>query len=157
MANTEQLIREYLPGVRHMVLSTHGEHGPLATPLDFVVREDDLAVVCFRSPTTRLHVENIRSHDARVHGAVVRQHEFGERKTEGVSFVGSAALLGAGPERTELAQLFVDRLGAGDDIEARADTGGPQFCKIDVQSWFYYGAPEGGRPQTHVLPVIGAQ
>ena len=150
MANVEQLIRASISGIRHLTLGTVGEDGaPWSTELDFVA-DDDLTL-CFRSLATRRHCQNI-ARDSRVSGTIVRQHRIVE-SVEGVSFAGRAVLLEAGVEQDQFAGLFVAQLGAGDDIVARAaEITGPQFYAIDVNTWYYYGAPEGGKPQTQVLP-----
>jgi uncharacterized protein YhbP (UPF0306 family) len=147
--NVEQRIRDYLPGIRHMTLATAGENGwPWATELDFVAGDD--LTLCFRSLVTRGHSQNI-ARDPRVAGTIVRTHEVGA-PVEGVSFVGTVALLEAGPERDEYAELFVAQLGAQPDIVERAAAGGPQFYAVDVATWSYYGAEESSRPQTYELP-----
>ncbi len=148
--NTEQLVRDHLD-VRHMTIATTGEDGPLATVLDFVVREEDLALG-FRSPATARHIANMMQDGQRVAGAITRQHEDGDTP-EGVSFSGTVALVGAGVEQDELAGLFADQRGAdADKILDQAASGGSQFYRIDVNEWRYRGAPDGGRPQTYSLP-----
>jgi uncharacterized protein YhbP (UPF0306 family) len=148
--NVEQRIRDYLPGLRHMTLATVGENGaPWATELDFVVRDD--LTICFRSLATRGHSQNI-ARDPRVAGTIVRQHEVGQ-PVEGLSFVGSAALIGAGPNQDQYAELFVSQLGASPGIVERAAAGGPQFYAVDVATWSYYSAAESSAPQTYELPM----
>ncbi len=148
--NVEQAIRDYLPGVRHLSLGTRDESGaPWVSELDFVFRDD--LTLCVRSLAARRHSQNM-ARDPRVSGTIVRQHPFVVGSVEGVSFAGSAALLGAGPEQDEFAELFVRRLGAQPNIVQRAAEEGPQFYRIDVGTWYLYGAPEGGRPQTYTVP-----
>jgi uncharacterized protein YhbP (UPF0306 family) len=152
MAVNADTIREYISGVRHMSLGTANEDGsPCVTELDFVHGPD--LTLCFRSLATRRHSRNI-SRDPRVSGTIVKQHELGEA-VEGVSFIGMAVLLGAGIEQDAYAKLFMDQLDAQPDIvERAASPDGPQFYLVDVNEWHYYGAPEGGKPQTFVLPQL---
>jgi len=135
-----------------MSLGTVNEDGsPCVTELDFV--HSQRLSLCFRSVPSRLHARNIER-DSRVSGTIVRQHEVGDA-VEGVSFIGSAVLLGAGVEQDAYAKLFVAKLDANPDIVARAaNPDGPQFYVVEVDDWHYYGAPEGGKPQTFVMPRL---
>lgn len=80
--------------------------------------------------------------------AIAHQHAIKE-PPQSATFVGRATLLGPGEDQEVFGQLFQDRLGAKQDIIARAaDPDGPQFYKITPAAWYYYGAPAGAQRQT---------
>lgn len=158
-ANLEQTIREYVRPLRHFTLGTigsgAGEFGlPRLTPLDFVMREADMAV-CFRSPADSRHGRDIAEYP-NVSGLMVHQHEVGEAPVRKVSLIGAACLLTAVEQREAFAGLFAEQLGAdADDIMDKAASGGSQFYQLFVEKWEYYGPPyrsDGqGKPRHFVL------
>ena len=153
MENTEQAVRDYLPGVIHMSLATCASNVPWVCEVHFVF-DDDLNLY-FRSLTSRRHSQEIAS-NPRVAGNIIEQHEKGQ-KPRGVYFEGVASLLENVDETHPAYKLYCQRFGTGPEIlEEAARNDGHKFYKVDVSSFYVFDSRESSPSKKYVLPWHGS-
>ena len=132
----EQIIRDYLPNIIHMSLSTSKDNKPWATEVHFAY-DDDLNLY-FRSLLSRRHSQEIAS-NPQVAGSIIVQHQLGEYP-HGVYFEGVAQRLEAGDDQNKAFELLHTRVNASEDATEEATRpDGHQFYKISVEIYYVFG------------------
>jgi uncharacterized protein YhbP (UPF0306 family) len=147
-ADLERVIREYLPRVVHLSLSTCSHRRPWIAELHFGYDAD--LNLYFRSLLDRRHSREIAANPA-IAGSIVIQHEPAESPL-GVFFEGVARLLSSVADRRVAFDCLRARVPLDDrafDESTRAD--GHWFYAISVETYNVYGALEGPARQKYEL------
>ncbi len=131
----EIAIREYIPHIVHMSLSTCIENKPWTTEVHFVY--DDTLNLYFISRPSRRHSQEIASNNS-VSGTIVTQHT-AEEKSRWVYFEGKVAMISVTGESDPLFQLFQQRLWTSLSIlEEALEENGHRFYKITVDNYYLF-------------------
>lgn len=147
----EKAIREYLPNVIHMSLSTSRDDKPWTCEVHYAYDEMLSHIYFFSRKSTR-HCEDITMNPF-VSGSIVRQHEASD-KPRGVYFEGSANLLSNVTENDPAYQVYSGRFNGGPELfEEAAKSDGHQFYEITVSDWYMFDAVESSPSQKYHLSV----
>jgi uncharacterized protein YhbP (UPF0306 family) len=151
-AELEAVIREYLPRVSHLSLSTCAENVPWSCELHFGY-DDDLNLY-FRSLRSRRHSREIAANPA-VAGSVATQHAAVQAPL-GVFFEGTARLLDADPDRRIAFDCLRERLPLDERaLEESTREDGHWFYAIAVRAYYISGGFDGGPRAKYELDWAG--
>lgn len=139
--NVEQVIRDYLPDILHLSLSTCVNNKPWTCEVHFAY-DDDLNLY-FSSQPHRRHSLEI-TENPYVSGTIVTQHDITE-KPRGIYFEGTAELLTDIDESHPGYQAYVKRLN-------RPNTSIQELYKITVTDYYVFDVRESKPPHKYHLP-----
>ncbi len=146
--DVEKVIREYLPNIIHMSLSTARDNKPWACELHYVY-DSDLNFY-FRSLESRRHSQDIAANPT-VAGSIVTQHIVGQ-KLRGVFFDGTAKLLTDVSVNHPAYTLYCSRFDTDSTIVDEAKTvEGHKFYMISVDNFYLLDSIESTPAQKYTL------
>lgn len=149
LVDIEKTIREYLPNVVHMSLSTTMDGKPWVCEVHFAYDQD--LNLYFRSKRDRRHSREI-AQNPYVAGNIVTQHMIGQ-KVRGVYFEGRAVLLEDIDEQHPAFVCLCERFNRGNDILEESKTeDGHKFYKILVDTFYVFDSRESTPGEKYELP-----
>ena len=150
--NIEAILREYIDKTIHMSLATSRDNNPWVCEVHFAYDQDLNLYFC--SLASRRHSQEIAD-NPRVAGNIVRQHAPDEYP-HAVYFEGTAERISDESAFSDIAKLFINRLGADESIiDDAKDPDGHQFYKITVATWYAFGKFGGDEGQKDELSWNG--
>lgn len=144
MQSTEKIIRQYLPQIIHMALTTSVNGKPWVCQVHFAW--DNELNIYFCSSVNSRHCREIEQ-NPNVAGNITTQH-FLNQKTRCVSFEGRAERLESIDETHPGFVAYTQRLGEGPHfVKAAKGEGAARFYKITVADFYVADGYESTPPQ----------